>query len=71
MDKYFVSMYENTIMQPVKNVLRKGEGLVDKYFVSMYENTIMQPVKNVLRKGEGLIRENDGGGESKMYCKHI
>jgi hypothetical protein len=44
---------------------------MDKYFVSMYENTIMQPVKNVLRKGEGLIRENDGGGESKMYCKHI
>jgi hypothetical protein len=37
----------------------------------MYENRRMKPVEIVLRKGGGRKRENDGGGESKAYYKHI
>jgi hypothetical protein len=38
------------------------------YFVSIYENRRMKAVGIVLRGGK---RENDGGGKSKKYCRHI
>jgi hypothetical protein len=31
---------------------------------------IMKPVEIVLRRGAGKKRENNGCGESKIYCKH-
>jgi hypothetical protein len=37
----------------------------------MYENGAMRPVETVLRKREGGLKENDEGGESKIYCKHF
>jgi hypothetical protein len=37
----------------------------------MYENGTMRPVETVLRKGGGEIKEKDGGGKSKIYCKHF
>jgi hypothetical protein len=37
----------------------------------MYENGTLQPAEAILRRaGEG-IKENDGGGEFKIYCKHF
>jgi hypothetical protein len=40
------------------------------YYVFIYENRRMNTVELILRKREGM-RENDGGGESKIFCKHI
>jgi hypothetical protein len=34
--------------------------------VYFYENRAMKPVEIVLR-GEGRMRQDDGGGESKLY----
>jgi hypothetical protein len=36
-----------------------------------YENGKMRPVETKLRMRWGGIKENDGGGESKIYCKHF
>jgi hypothetical protein len=36
----------------------------------MYENRTRKLVEIVLRRGRGM-RENDGGGKLKKYCKHI
>jgi hypothetical protein len=38
--------------------------------VYVYKNRSMKPVEIVLRRGRKK-RENDGGGKSKIYCKHI
>jgi hypothetical protein len=40
------------------------------YFVSIHENRRMKPVEIVLRRERGK-RENNGGGKSKIYYKHI
>jgi hypothetical protein len=40
------------------------------YFVNVYENTTMKLTGIVLRLERGM-RENDGGGKLKKYCKHI
>jgi hypothetical protein len=31
----------------------------------------MRAVETILRMGEGRIRKNDGGGDFKIYCKHL
>jgi hypothetical protein len=36
----------------------------------MYENGIMRPVETIPGMGGRRIKENDGGDESKIYCKH-
>jgi hypothetical protein len=41
------------------------------YFVFIYKNRRMKLVEIVLRKGRRGKRENDGGGNSKIYRKHI
>jgi hypothetical protein len=37
----------------------------------MYENEKMRPVETTPGLGGGGIKENDGGGESKISCKHF
>jgi hypothetical protein len=39
-------------------------------FVYVCENRTMNSVEIFLTRGRGM-RENDGRGESKIYCKHI
>jgi hypothetical protein len=39
------------------------------YFVFIYEYRRLKPVEIALRKGRKW--ENDGGGKSKIYWKHI
>jgi hypothetical protein len=43
------------------------------YFVFIYENRRMKLVEivPVLGVGRGDKRENNGGGKSELYCKHI
>jgi hypothetical protein len=41
------------------------------HFVFIYENRRVNPVEMVFKKGERGMRENDGGGKSKIYYKHI
>jgi hypothetical protein len=41
------------------------------HFVFIHENRIIKPSEIVLRRGGRGKSENDGGGESKIYCKHI
>jgi hypothetical protein len=42
-----------------------------EYYALMHENGKMRPVETVLRMGGREIKESDGGGESKIYCKHF
>jgi hypothetical protein len=41
------------------------------YFIFKYENRIIKAAEIVLRREGERMKENDGGGESKIHCKQI
>jgi hypothetical protein len=51
---------------------REIEGESSGYILHLYmKKRRVNPVEIVLRSGERRKRENNRGGESKIYCKHI